>query len=507
MKIMHDRRAAGILLPITALPSRYGIGCLSKEAFAFVDLLVDAGQHYWQILPVGPTGYGDSPYQSFSTFAGNPYLIDLQALIDIGLLDGKECDLASGECDGDRVDYEMQYRRRLPLLRRAYRAFCSFASSKEREDLNLFCRRHAAWLSDYAHFMALKEAHGGSACTAWASPLIHREKIAMEQSRILLGDEIDFYCFLQSIFFAQWQALRAYANERGVSVIGDLPIYVSADSADVWANPELFCVDARLVPTAVAGCPPDGFSDGGQLWGNPLYRWETHAATGYAWWIERLRHCFSLYDVLRIDHFRGFESYYAIPYGAKDAKGGEWKAGPGIPLFRAAESRIGHKEIIAEDLGYMTDAVRQMLSESGFPGMKVLQFAFDARDTGSKSDHLPHNYPENCVAYTGTHDNQTLCGWLASITPGELQRLREYLCDFDTPTARLPQRLISLLMQSRARLCIIPLQDYLALGDEARINTPSTLGENWRWRVKQELLTPQLAKEIRAMTVRYGRLV
>lgn len=505
MTWMHEQRAAGILMPITALPSRYGIGGLSKEAYSFVDFLAAAGQQYWQILPVGPTGYGDSPYQSFSTFAGNPYWIDLETLIRGGLLSKRACEDALGGDSACEVDYKRQYRQRFPLLHRAYDTFCRVAAPREKELLRAFCRENADWLIDYAHFMALKDAHGGKAFHTWEKPLLFREPLALENSRAQLENEIDFYCFLQYLFYEQWHALHRYAKQRGVAIIGDLPIYVSADSADVWANPKLFDLDRQLLPRAVAGCPPDGFSKSGQRWGNPLYLWDAHAANGYAWWTARLRHCFSLYDVLRIDHFRGFESYYAIPYAAKDATSGEWRQGPGTALFRAAETRIGQREIIAEDLGYMTDRVRHMLTECNFPGMRVLQFAFDERDQGSKSDHLPHNYPKDCVAYTGTHDNQTLCGWLQRRSPEELRRVREYLCDFDTPTSRLNERLISILLQSRAGLCIIPLQDYLGLGDEARINTPSTIGNNWRWRVSARSFDDSLSTKIRKMTQRYGR--
>ncbi len=498
-------RAAGVLLPITALPSPHGIGCLSKEAYTFVDLLARAGQRYWQILPVGPTGYGDSPYQSFSTFAGNPYLIDLDVLIEAGLLTRRECESALDKDVTDKVDYALQYRARLPLLRRAYDVFRHGAGEKERTMLAAFCEGQADWLSDYALFMAIKDAYGGKPCMAWERPLLRRERVTLENARCSLAQSIAFHCFLQYLFFSQWEALHEYARSRGVAIIGDLPIYVSGDSADVWAHPELFCLDDGLRPTSVAGCPPDGFSALGQLWGNPLYRWDMHAKTGYAWWIERLRHCFSLYDVLRIDHFRGFDSYYSIPYGAKDARQGSWQRGPGAALFRAARQHLGERAIIAEDLGYMTESVRSLLRDCGFPGMKVLQFAFDERDTGSKNDHLPHNYSENCVAYTGTHDNQTLAGWLSEISVRDLRLLREYLCDFDTPVSRLCRPLIALLMRSNARLCIVPVQDYLTLGDEARINTPSTLGNNWRWRVPAEALNDTLMREIADMTHRYGR--
>lgn len=505
MKSESSERAAGVLLPVFSLPSPYGIGCLSVQAFDFVDFLAEAGQKYWQILPLGPTGYGDSPYQSFSTFAGNPYLIDLEYLIQKGWLSRRACEQACRTCESEGVDYAYLSRTRLPLLRRAYDTFCRTASPREQSDFAAFCQKQRDWLPDYAHFMAIKQQEDGRPLIAWPLALRQRDQAAMERSRSELAGEISFYCFLQYLFFVQWEALHSYARHRGVSIIGDLPIYVSADSADVWTEPSLFDLDAQLHPRTLAGCPPDGFSEKGQLWGNPLYRWDVHAKEEYAWWVARLRHAFCMYDVLRIDHFRGFASYYAIPAGAEDARTGEWKRGPGVALFRAVGKKLGAQHIIAEDLGYMTDEVRALLADCGYPGMKVLQFAFDTRDGGSKNDHLPHNYAHHCVAYTGTHDNQTLSGWLQSISAEEMRTLREYLCDFDTPTARLPQRLISLLLQSPAELCIVPLQDYLELDDRARINTPGTQSGNWHWRVRAQTLNEQLAKDIRAMTQRYGR--
>ena len=502
MKQKAGERAAGVLLPIFSLPSPWGIGTLSRHAFAFIDFLAQAGQKYWQILPVGPTGYGDSPYQSFSTFAGNPYLIDPDWLAEKGWLSQKAC--REARVRSESIDYAHLCQTRLPLLRMAYDTFRRTGEAREQRDFAAFCRQQV-WLPDYAHFMAIKQAQHGRPLQQWPLVLRQREKKTMEASRSALAEDISFYCFLQYLFFSQWEALHDYARKKGVAIIGDLPIYVSADSADVWTEPSLFDLDAQLQPRAVAGCPPDGFSAKGQLWGNPLYRWEAHAAEKYAWWTARLQHAFGMYDVLRIDHFRGFESYYAIPAGAEDAREGEWKKGPGMALFCALGEKLGKQRIIAEDLGYMTDGVRALLADCGYPGMKVLQFAFDTRDTGSKNDHLPHNYPAHCVAYTGTHDNQTLLGWLQSISAGEMRTLREYLCDFDTPTARLPQRLISLLLQSPAELCIVPLQDYLELDDRARINTPGTQSGNWCWRVKPEALSEQLAKDIRAMTQRYGR--
>ncbi len=318
--------------------------------------------------------------------------------------------------------------------------------------------------------------------------------------------DIEFQKYMQFKFFEQWYALKAYANGKGIQLIGDIPIYVAMDSADAWAHPELFQLDEHNMPGAVAGCPPDGFSADGQLWGNPLYRWDYHRATGYAWWISRLEYCFKLYDVVRIDHFRGFDEYYSIPYGAESAKEGHWEQGPGMELFRAVEQRLGWHEVIAEDLGYVTDSVRRLVRESGFPGMKVLEFAFDSRDSGSANDYMPHNYAENCVAYTGTHDNETIAGWFGSITQEERQMARDYLCDHFTPEKLLYKSFVALAMRSSAKTCIIPLQDYLGYDNTCRINKPSTVGINWRWRLTERELTKELQKEILAVTKRYGRM-
>ena len=317
--------------------------------------------------------------------------------------------------------------------------------------------------------------------------------------------EIEFQQYMQFKFYEQWNALKSYANENGIRLIGDIPIYVAMDSADTWAHPELFQLDETLTPSAVAGCPPDGFSADGQLWGNPLYRWDYHRNTGYEWWISRLSYCFRLYDVVRIDHFRGFDEYYSIPYGAESAKEGHWEKGPGIDLFRHVEQSLGWHEVIAEDLGYVTDSVRQLVFESGFPGMKVLEFAFDSRDTGSANDYLPHNYIENCVAYTGTHDNETITGWFQSITKKERQMARDYLCDQTTPDRLLHQSFISLIMRSSAKSCIIPIQDYMGYDNTCRINKPSTVGINWRWRLTEDELSEELKEKIHAMAMRYGR--
>lgn len=410
-------RAAGILLPIASLPSNYGIGCFSQSAYDFVDWLKQAGQTYWQILPLGPTSYGDSPYQSFSTFAGNPYFISLETLVEKGVLTKAECDKADfGSIDND-IDYEKLYINRYPLLRKAY----------ERSDISnnaayqKFVAENNWWLSDYALFMAVKERFDGKPWTEWAEDIRLRWANAMDYYRRELYFDIEFQQYLQFQFFTQWNKLRAYANKKGIQIVGDIPIYVAMDSADAWAHPELFQLDGENMPTAVAGCPPDGFSADGQLWGNPLYRWDYHRQTGYDWWITRLWYCFQMYDVVRIDHFRGFDEYYSIPYGEETAVNGHWEKGPGIELFRTMERRLGRHEVIAEDLGYVTDSVRQLVRDSGFPGMKVLEFAFDSRDSGSANDYFPHNFTENSVAYTGTHDNETLVGWFHSIPRKDLQ--------------------------------------------------------------------------------------
>lgn len=495
-------RAAGILLPITSLPSKYGIGCFSKSAYDFVDWLKQAGQTYWQILPLCPTSYGDSPYQSFSTFAGNPYFISLEALITEGVLTREECESADFGNQADDIDYEKIYNHRYTLLRKAYER----SDITQNENYLRFVNENSWWLSDYALFMAVKERFGGVEWTQWAEDIRLRWDFAMDYYRKELYFEIEFQQYMQFKFFEQWYYLKRYANERGIQIVGDIPIYVAMDSADTWAHPELFQLNEQNIPYAVAGCPPDGFSADGQLWGNPLYRWEYHKNTGYDWWVSRLAYCFRLYDVVRIDHFRGFDEYFSIPYGAESAKTGHWEKGPGIELFRCIEQRLGWHEVIAEDLGYVTDSVRRLVQESGFSGMKVLEFAFDSRDSGSANDYLPHNYIENCVAYTGTHDNETIVGWFDSITKEEQELARNYLCDHYTPKKYLYKSFISLVMGSRAKTCIIPLQDYMGRDNRSRINRPSTVGTNWRWRLTKQDLSHELQQEILAITKRYGRM-
>ena len=499
---MKMQRSAGILLPVSSLPSPYGIGCFSQEAYDFVDWLKEAGQTYWQILPLGVTSYGDSPYQSFSAFAGNPYFISLDELVKEGVLTAEECKKAKFGRKADDIDYSQLYKERGRLLRLAY----SRSDIGHNAAFAAFCEKNKWWLDDFALFMAVKGRFEGKPWIEWAEDIRLRWQNAMDYYRRELYFEVEYYKYLQFKFDQQWRTLKAYANEKGIRIIGDIPIYVALDSADAWANPQMFQLDEDNIPTAVAGVPPDGFSPTGQLWGNPLYRWEKHRETGYQWWITRLWYCFELYDVVRIDHFRGFDEYFSIPYGSETAAPGHWEKGPGIELFRAVEQALGKREIIAEDLGYMSETVRQLVQDSGFPGMKVLEFAFDSRDTGSASDYLPHNYPVNSVAYTGTHDNETLVSWYQAITSAERTLVRDYLYDYTTPETQLYKSMIALIFRSAAATCIIPMQDWLGLDNSARINKPSTVGENWRWRLKKSQLTPKLQKEICNITTRYGRM-
>lgn len=490
-------RASGVLLPIFSLPSKYGIGCFSKEAYQFIDRLKAAGQSYWQILPLGPTGYGDSPYQSFSTFAGNPYFIDLETLTGEGLLTAQECEYG---CEGiweDKIDYEKIYKTRFQILEKAFSRF------GENDEYRAFVSENQFWLEDYSLYMAIKDRNGGVSWNEWEEPLKNKESQAIENAKAELSRQIAFYKFQQYEFDRQWKRLRSYANENGIEIIGDIPIYVAFDSADTWSAPEMFRFNDALEPIDVAGCPPDGFSQTGQLWGNPLYDWEYHKKTGYDWWIRRIEHCFRLYDVVRIDHFRGFDEYYAVPYGEKTAVHGKWMPGPGIELFRTLEEKIGRKRIIAEDLGFLTPSVIQLLKESGFPGMKVLQFAFDSRED---SNYLPHTYTRNCVVYTGTHDNDTTKGWYHTAAGSTRQFAKEYMYKPRLDEDTLAGDFIAMAMGSAADLCIVPMQDYLGLGSDARINTPSTLGGNWEWRMKPGEPDEGTVREMERMTKIYGRL-
>lgn len=491
-------RKSGILLPITSLPSHHGIGCFSKEAYDFVDFLAAAGQGYWQILPLGPTGYGDSPYQSFSTYAGNPYFIDLEDLIKKGWLLKSELKKYDFGSDSNYVDYEKIYRSRFKAL---HGAFLKSQIDKDKRYLD-FVKKNSYWLDDYALYMSIKDAQKGRAFSEWDTPLKLREKNAMNQCRKKYKNEIKFYCFQQYLFYEQWMKLKKYANDNGIKIIGDIPIYVSFDSSDAWANPELFQFDENLQPIGVAGCPPDYFSIDGQLWGNPLYRWEYHEETDYKWWISRIAYCFELYDVVRIDHFRGFDAYFSIPYGAPNARKGKWMKGPGYQIFKVIKDVLGEKEIIAEDLGFLTPSVLRMVKRTGYPGMKILQFAFDSRED---SDYLPHNYHKNSIVYTGTHDNDTIVGWLKVLKKTDRDFSRAYLALGKTKRAMWHWEFIRAALASVSDLAIIPLQDYLGLGSEARINIPSTVGNNWKWRASKTAFTKELAGQILEMTRLYKR--
>jgi len=495
---MREMRGSGILLPIFSLPSKYGIGCFSKEAYLFVDQLKRSGQSYWQILPLGPTGYGDSPYQSFSTFAGNPYFIDLDDLVEKGLLDAAECEACDFGDDNRSIDYEKIYRARFKILKIAYQR----SKIEEVESFKVFESRNQFWLKDYALYMSVKHHFGEVSWNEWDENIKLRRAQAVERYEKELKDEVEFYKFIQYIFERQWKKLKKYANDNGIQMIGDIPIYVAFDSADSWSHPELFQFDQFKNPIAVAGCPPDGLSATGQLWGNPLYDWEYHKKTSYAWWKQRISYCFQLYDIARIDHFRGLDEYYAIPFGAVSAEHGHWEKGPGIDLFRCLSNQMGEMNIIAEDLGYVTDSVRKLVKDTGYPGMKVLEFAFDSRE---KSDYLPHNYDSNCVIYTGTHDNDTIQGWYQSITPEDKQLSIEYMGNEKTDFKEIHWDFIRLALSSVAFLAIIPIQDYLGLGAEARINVPSTVGNNWKWRLLDGEITESLLNKIQRLTTLYGR--
>ena len=495
-------RKCGVLLPIFSLPSEYGIGTFSKEAYEFVDFLKEAGQSYWQILPLGPTSYGDSPYQSFSTFAGNPYFIDITTLIEEGLLtkeDADKCDFGGTE---EHIDYEKLYRSRFVLLKKAYDNIDKAKNAdKLKKNFETFKKkRENDWLPDYSLFMALKNDYDGRGWNTWEESIRLRKPAAMKKAKEKYAKEIDFYSFLQFLFLEQWTKLKKYANDNGIEIIGDIPIYVAFDSADTWANPELFQLDKKNMPTDVAGCPPDAFSATGQLWGNPLYKWDYHEKTGFKWWMKRIEHCYRLYDVVRIDHFRGFDEYYAIPFGDPTAEFGEWRKGPGYKLFETMKKELGEKKVIAEDLGFLTPSVIRLVKKTGYPGMKILQFAFDSRE---ESDYLPHNYTKNCIVYTGTHDNDTTRSWFDHLPRDDKKFAKEYL---GIKTAKdAVWATIRASFASVSDTVIIPMQDYLELPGYARINTPSTLGGNWVWRMKKDAPTPELCQKMHDFARVYRR--
>ena len=488
-------RKNGILMPIFSLPSPYGIGTFGKSAHQFIDFLHKAKQSYWQILPLNPTNFGDSPYQSFSSFAGNPYFIDLDLLVNDNLLTEAEIKKFDFGTNIEKVDYEKLYNNRFKVLRLAFNRF------KENADYAEFENKNSHWLNDYSLFMAIKSANDGKAWYEWPDKLKKRDADAISKAKQELDKDIAFHKFLQFKFSEQWSALKKYANNYGIEIIGDIPIYVALDSADVWSNPKQFQLDDNYIPRAVAGVPPDVFSEDGQLWGNPLYDWDYMKQTGYSWWKNYLGFALKRYDVVRIDHFRGFESYFAIPYGDKNAKSGKWIKGPDTDLFDALKAKLGKNlPIIAEDLGVITPAVCKMLKSTGFPGMKVLQFAFDS---DSSNAYLPHNFTNNCVVYTGTHDNNTIMGWLENSDKATIKHAKDYLNHQDDNGFNWA--MIKAAMSSVADTCILFMGDLLGLDSRGRINTPSTLGDNWQWRIKGECINDWLANILKENTVLYGR--
>ena len=497
-------RTSGVLLSVTSLPSKYGIGCFDQAAYDFVDWLEKAGQKYWQILPLGATSHSgafDSPYQAYSAFAGNPYFISLDALVEEGVLTVAECEGVNFGTDPQHVDYQALFENRLSLLHKAY----------ERSQIHLngdyqnFCKENFWWLDDYALFMAVKDFFGGASWNQWPNDIRMHYSFALDYYREKLYFDVEFQKYLQFKFYEQWSALKKYANDKDIQIVGDMPIYVSPDGSDIWAQPEMFQLDENNMPTQIAGCPPDGFSADGQVWGNPLYRWDYHKATGYHWWITRMWYSYKLYDVVRIDHFRGFDEYFAIPATSNSAKDGHWEKGPGMDLFNTLRNALGERGVIAEDLGLMTEGVRRLVKDSGFPNMKVLQFAFDKEDIGGGNDYLPHNYNQNCVVYTGTHDNETISGWFLGLGKEDRDFVRDYMGDQDTAIKWMYKKLIAMAMRSTANMCIIPAQDWLGLDNSSRMNMPGTVDANWSWRLTPGQITDELAQEVLIITKRYGR--
>ena len=498
---MSLKRAAGILYPIFSLPSRFGIGSISQEAFDFVDFLKAAGQSAWQILPVGPTGFGNSPYQPLSAFAGNPYFISPEKLIEEELLTWDECNAVDFGQNPEKVDYGKIYAGRRALLRTA------FAHFKEQGGLGSpafvqYAKEQADWLDDYALFCALKEHFDGASWVDWEDAYRERDAKVLDMAALELQEEVNFYRFQQFLFDRQWTALHEYAAKNGIQIIGDIPFYVSLDSADAWSHPEVFRMTPQHIPEVIAGCPPDAFSATGQLWGNPIYDWRTQKKKKYPWWIRRMARCMALFDVIRIDHFHGFCSYYAVPYGDETAENGTLEKGPGMDFFRVLRAELGEVPIIAEDLGNVTAENRKLLEDTGFPGMKILQFAF----TSWNSVYLPFRHIRNCVVYTGTHDNPTTREWIEKIPDGSRDYARRYIHSENTDYGAFTWDFIREAYRSVADLCIIPIQDYLVKGREARINTPGQADGNWEWRILPHFLSDDLARSIRGLAELYGRL-
>ena len=493
---MKFKRSSGILLHPTSLAGPYGIGDLGPAAYSWLDWLAASGCSLWQVLPLGPTGYGDSPYQCFSAFAGNPYLVSPQALLDDGLLEPQ--DLADMPAwDERRVDFGRLYAWKPALLEKAFQRFLA-GSGALKAEFEAFRAENALWLDDYSLFMAIKETHGGGSWDGWPVALRSRQPSAMQAARTSLASAVLRISFSQFLFFRQWKALRTYAHAKGIQIIGDIPIFVAFDSSDVWAHPDLFYLDESGKPTVVAGVPPDYFSPTGQLWGNPLYKWEVHRASGYSWWLERMRATLKLVDILRVDHFRGFAGYWEVPAGKPTAEIGRWVKGPGPDFFKAIQANLGSLPILAEDLGVITPDVVSLRDKFDFPGMKILQFAF----SGPDNPFLPHSYPQNCVVYTGTHDNDTSLGWYATAPQEEKDYARRYLKIDGSQFAR---DLIRAAWSSVAVFALTPMQDLLELGNSARMNYPSRLGGNWEWRMDSRALSEGLKAWVKELNWLYQR--
>jgi 4-alpha-glucanotransferase len=495
---MKTERSSGILLHPTSLPGKYGIGTLGKEAFRFIDFLEKSKQKLWQILPLGPTGFADTPYQCFSSAAGNPLLIDLDILVRENLLDKK--DLASMASFGNGlVDFGKVIRKKYPLLKKALKAFRKHAEKEQKKDFREFTVNNKKWLEDYSLFMSLKEHFKQKPWYQWEKPLKMKIEAALKPFRTLLKDRIEFHKFIQYLFFRQWLAVKDYAHQKNIRIIGDIPLYVALDSVDAWANTGLFQFDREKNPIAVGGVPPDYFSATGQLWGNPLYRWNVMQKDHYRWWIERIKSNLVLYDIIRIDHFRGFAAYWAVPYGDKTAENGKWIPCPGKELFKQIRDELGEIPIIAEDLGVITDDVEELRDSFGLPGMKILQFAFDSGET---NDYIPYNFIKNCIAYTGTHDNDTIKGWFDKAKPADRKFVLDYM---DSNEKDICRDFLRLAWASVANTAIVPMQDLLELGNKARMNLPGTTINNWMWRAKKKDFPTGLAQDLAKLTFLYGR--
>lgn len=491
-------RAGGILLHPTSLPGKYGIGTLGNEAYEFIDFLVRSKIKLWQILPLGPTGYGDSPYQCFSSKAGNPLLIDPEILYDEDLITREELEQMIMP-ETDSVDYAAVINARFAMLEKAFERFGNAPGKVHKQDLRYFVKSNGSWLNDYALFMAIKEHNKFKPWYKWTKSLRLKREEAVAPLEKALKKRIEFHKFIQYLFFRQWSSLKDYANENNIRIIGDIPLYVALDSADAWANPGIFEFDQDKMPLAVGGVPPDYFSEDGQLWGNPLYDWYRHKQQQYSWWVDRINFNLSLFDMIRIDHFRGFAAYWAVPYGEVTAKNGKWMPGPGKELFEVIYSRLGELPIIAEDLGVITPDVENLRDSFGFPGMKILQFAFDSAE---ENDYLPHNYQKNSVVYTGTHDNDTVRGWFEKASVADRKMALDYMgCSSD----KVVSCMVRLAWSSVSAISVVPLQDLLELGSEARMNTPGTTSNNWKWRCSPGHFTPELEKRLVRLAKMYGR--